>query len=108
MKCYFMPIESRWLLAVLNTDLIEFMICQITNSLRGGFLELNTQYTTRLPIIVPNLTTQRILESYAQAGIVGDPVDDGGLNEVVYDLYGLSRKEAALVGEWFERRSLGG
>ena len=94
------------MLTVLNSDLIEFLLCQLTSSLRGGFLRPKRQYMTRLPIVTPDSALQRRLEPIAQKGIAGAPVNDGELNEVVNDLYGLSRDEASLVREWFERRSL--
>ena len=33
-------------------------------------------------------------------------MDTDELNGMVYDLYGLSAKDAALISDWFERRSL--
>ena len=35
-KCYVMPTDSIWMLAVMNSFLVEFLLCQITSSLRGG------------------------------------------------------------------------
>ena len=75
-KCYIMPTDSMWMLAVLNSELIEFLLCQITSSLRGGFLQLNHQYTTRLPVVTPDVTLQRRLTAIAQSGASGDPADN--------------------------------
>ena len=49
---------------------------------------------------------ERQLEAMAEAGIAGEPVDGEALNELVYDLYGLSRADRALIRGWFEQRSL--
>lgn len=103
---YIMPTEAKWLLALLNANLIEFLLCQITNSLRGGFLRLIHQYVTQLPIVTPGPGTHRRLESIALMGIAGEQVDEDELNGLVYDLYGLSRDERRLIVDWFERRSL--
>ena len=103
---YAMPTNTTWLLPVLNSDLVEFLLCQITNSLRGGFLRLIHQYVTQVPIVTSDRNTQRQLASIARAGIAGKPVDYDKTNEMVYDLYGLSASEVGLVKEWFERRSL--
>ena len=105
-KCYVMPVDSMWMLAVLNSDLMEFFLCQITNSLRGGFMQLYYHYTSRLPIVPPTAGLQSRLESIAHAGVAGESVYTGGLNDMVYDLYGLSAKDVALISDWFERRSL--
>ena len=103
---YIMPTESLWMLAVLNSELIEFLLCQITNVPRGGFLKLHTNSTIRLPIIQPESALQSRLESVAQSGVSGDHVDNDELNDMVYWLYGLSQSDIALVKDWFERRSL--
>ena len=78
----------------------------ITNSLRGGFLRAFSQYMTRLLIVTPDAELERRLEAIAETGIVGGPVDSGELNDLVYDLYGLTHDDRALVAGWFERRSL--
>ncbi len=103
---YFMPLDKTWLVAALNSELIEFLLCQVTNSLRGGFMRAFTQHIARLPIVTPDAGLKRRLEVVAEAGIAGEPVDTGELNDLVYDLYCLSRADRALVEEWFERRSL--
>ena len=104
---YFMPTDSLWMLALMNSDLIEFLLCQITSSLRGGFVRLIFQYIIRLPIVVPESNLQLRLAAIAQSGVDGEPVDKDGLNDLVYWLYGLSENDVALVKGWFERRSLG-
>ena len=104
--CYVMPTSSIWLLTLMNSDLFDFLLCQLTNSLRGGFVRLFSQHTTQLPILTPNPATQRRLATVARAGVAGKAVDEDKLNAMVYDLYGLSPSEVRLVKEWFERRSL--
>ena len=106
MTCFTIPTRSHWLLAVLNSGLTEFLLCQLTSSLRGGYLRPKRQYMTRLPIVAPDAGFQQSLDGVAEAGIASEPVDMEALNELVYDLYGLSRADRALIREWFERRSL--
>ena len=103
---YIMPTGSLWMLAILNSDLIEFLLCQITSSLRGGFVRLIHQYISRLPVVTPDANLQRRLTAIAQSGVGGDPEDNDELNDMVYWLYGLSDRDVALVRGWFERRSL--
>ena len=105
---YFMPTESLWMLTILNSALTYFMLCQITNSLRGGFLRLFSDHTNRLPIVKPNPALQRRLESIARAGIAGEPVDSDEINDIVHHLYNLSPADIALINDWFQRRSLVG
>ena len=105
-KCFLMPTDSMWLLAVMNSTLVEFLLSQIASTLRGGFLQMKRQYTTRLPIATPALGIQHSFESIAQAGVAAYQIDANELNAMVYDLYGLSANDVALISDWFERRSL--
>ena len=105
-KCYVIPVDVMWMLAVLNSDLIEFLLCQITNSLRGGFMQLYYHYTSRLPIVPPAASIQSRLESIVHSGTAGESVDSDELNAMVYDLYALSAEDVVFVSDWFERRSL--
>ena len=107
MTCFTIPGESQWLLALLNSELSEFLLCQLTSSLRGGFLRPKRQWMSRLPIVTPNRNTQQRLAAIARTGVTGTSVDDDKLNKTVFDLYGLSPAEVRLVKGWFERRSLG-
>ena len=104
--CFAIPIDSQWLMAVMNSELNEFLLCQITSALRGGFLRLKRQYMVRLPIVTPPPDIERRLESIAHAGIAGEAVDSDELNALVYDLYGLSANDVPLINDWFERRSI--
>ena len=103
---YVIPTDSTWLVAFLNSGLAEFLMCQITNSLRGGFLRLFSQHITRLPIVCPPAGLKHRLESIAYAGFAGEAVDSEGLDALVYDLYGLSADDVALISNWLDRRSL--
>ncbi len=103
---YFMPCQETWLVAALNSELIEFLLRQLTNSLRGGFMRAFTQHVARLPVATPGPDLQARLDDIASEGIAGEPVDAEELNGLVYDLYRLTRDERALVKDWFERRSL--
>ena len=107
-KCYNMPVDFMWMLSIMNSELIEFLLCQIGNALRGGFLQLYSHYTSRLPVITPDMALQRRLESIARQGVRGETVDYDELDDMVNWLYGLSDMDVALVKDWFDRRSLVG
>ena len=104
--CYTIPTNEKWLVAILNSHLAEFLICQITNSLRGGFMRLFPQYLEHFPVVVPGSAMQSRLETFVQAGMNGESIDNDTLNGMVYQLYGLSNRETELIKYWFERRSL--
>ena len=74
--------------------------------LQNGYFQVFIQYLERIPIVTPNETIQQQLTGITTSGATGKPVDEDELNEIVYDLYGLSPAEVRLVEGWFERRSL--
>lgn len=102
---YAMPTDAVWLVSILNSDLMEFLLRQLTNALRGGVLRAFEQYISRLPVVTPGPLVERHLQTVAEAGIAGEFVNADELNRTVYDLYGLSPDDVALVRDWFERRS---
>ena len=109
-KCYILPTNDMWLLAVLNSSLTEFLLCQIANSLRGGFLQLYHHYTTRLPIMTPGALVQTELESLTNE-ILGSgsseriDVIEREIDSLVFHVYGLSALERKLVLDWLDERS---
>ena len=105
-KCYFTPTEVVWLLAILNSELIEFLLCQIGNTPRGAFGQLYQHYMRQLPVVTPQPEQQRLLTEISETGITGEPVDQNQLDQIVYDLYGLGNAQINLIRNWFERRSL--
>ncbi len=90
----------KWLVAVLNSEVLEFVICQLTNSIRGGFVRLFTDSTELLPIMVPSGSLLAELEASV------DRQDDGRANRAVAGLYGLSENDQDELARWFAKRSL--
>ena len=102
---YAMPTNSLWLLSIMNSHLAEFLLRQIANSLRGGFLRLIYQYTTRLPIVCPPNDIECRLDTIAHAAIAGESIDTDELNDIVNFLYGLSRTDVTLINNWLKLHS---
>ena len=105
MTCFTIPTDLQWLVAILNSRLTEFILCQLTSSLRGGFLRPKRQYMARLPILTPDYNVQRRLVSTAQAAAKGESTETDDLNDMVYNLYGLTRADITLLRDWFERQT---
>ena len=89
MTCFMLSTKSKWLLPLLNSDLHEFLLCQITNSLPGGFLRPKRQWITRLPIVSPDEDTQAELETLANEIL--------SLGESPEKVEGIEREIDALV-----------
>ena len=110
MTCFSIPISSTWMLAVMNSALVEFLLCQITSSLRGGFLRPKRQYMTRLPIVTPDTAAQAELEALTNEILrledSPEQVEDieQEIDAIVFHVYGLSAPERKLVLDWLGER----
>ncbi len=107
---YSIPTNKMWLLSVLNSSLVEFILCQITNSLRGGFMRLFYQYIAQVPIVAPRSEEQ--LELEALTNDILDPVNSSDqmeaiereIDSIVFHTYGISAPERKLVLNWLGER----
>lgn len=64
-KTYFLPTEDKFLLALLNSNPLWFILSNIAPAVRGGFHELRAQYVETLPI--PSASTLQKAELVAIA-----------------------------------------
>lgn len=47
---YIIPLDDKYLLAILNSNLIQFLYSKISSSIRGGYFRFIRQYLEILPI----------------------------------------------------------
>ena len=108
--CFFVPTDARWILTVLNSGLVEFLLCQATSTLRGGFLRSKHQYMVPLPIVTPDGETQAELEALANdiLSLEGSSEQveaiEREIDSIVFHVYGLSAPERKLVLDWLGER----
>lgn len=111
-KCYIACGVPKWFAGIMNSEVIGFVLCMITNSIRGGFMQVYDHFARRLPIMTPNSEEQKHLESLVDSIAKADPEDkldlELRLNTLISNIYGLSQVERDLIANWFERRSLQG
>ncbi len=109
-KCYVIPIDNKWLLAVLNASLSEFLLCQMTNSLPGGFTQLYLHHMSRFPFVTPDVDAQTELEALANEiiGLEDSPGEveaiEQEIDSIVFHVYGLAAPERKLVLDWLGER----
>ncbi|MYE27070.1 MAG: N-6 DNA methylase [Chloroflexi bacterium] len=117
---YIIPVDDKYLLGVLNSKLITFIYSSISSTYRGGYLRFIYQYLAQLPIraidfdnpadvalhdkMVELVETMLDLHKQAgltvvQRGVVEQRIEavDREIDELVYELYGLSGDEVAIV-----------
>jgi hypothetical protein len=94
--------SDRCLLAILNSRLIRFVLQQICDKVRGGFYRMKMIYVEQLPI-PPATDAQKapIIERVQKILAAPDSPDvpqlEAEIDRLVYDLYGLTEEEIAVV-----------
>ena len=101
-KSYIMPTNDLSILGILNSGITNFFLGQLSPPVRGGFMELRKIYLQQLPI--PTATDSQkapIIERVQQILAAPDSPEVPRLEEeidwLVYELYGLTEEEIALV-----------
>jgi len=112
---YIIPVDDKFLLAILNSNLIQFLYSKISSSIRGGYFRFIKQYLEILPIkynerlkkeIVQLVETTLQLNKEKQQTTTPDKLEqlntriqytDDKINKLVYTLYGLSEEEVGIV-----------
>ncbi len=110
---YMIPGASKYLLGLLNSSLMTFYYANAFSVYRGGYLRFFTHYLEQLPI--PDASAEereqlralaeRQLALHVQAGGANGESDlraqtaatDREIDRLVYDLYGLTEEEMAIV-----------
>lgn len=105
-KTYIIPDASLYLLGILNTQVAEFFLRQICPSVQQGYMEFRTIYIGQIPI--PEATkaqraaietlVRKLLDAHQVPGASeGTSEWERELNELVYQVYGLTEQEIAIV-----------
>lgn len=98
-------VDKRFLLALLNSKLLFFILCRESNKFRGGYITCTKQYFENLPI---NLVNRSLQEPFIQLvdqilkGKKANPKADttaleAECDRLVYELYGLTKEEIAII-----------
>ena len=99
---YFIPTDELWLIGLLNSSLIWWFYVFVSNAIRGGFVRFFTQYMELLPIF-PATDAQKSLITLRVEAILANPESpevprlEAEIDELVFDLYGLTAAERQLV-----------
>ncbi|MGN6165752.1 MAG: Eco57I restriction-modification methylase domain-containing protein [Flavisolibacter sp.] len=113
---YIIPTNDKVLLAILNSNLIQFIYTKISSSIRGGYLRFIRQYLQTLPIakangmqekeIIQLVDAMLSLHKEKQQTTLPEKLEslqhrinhtDEKINQLVYQLYGLTEEEIKIV-----------
>jgi hypothetical protein len=99
---YIIPTDERWLVGLLNYQLIWWLYLNISCTIRGSFVRFIAQYMEQLPI--PKITdkqksqiTEYVRKILANPDSPDVPCLEAVINQMVYDLYGLTLGEIEIV-----------
>ena len=95
-------INEKYLLGLLNSKLLFYLLYNQSNKFRGGYITCTKQYFENLPICKQN--NHRITELVDEIIIYKEmsPESDTSaleveIDQMVYELYGLTEEEIAIV-----------
>ena len=107
---YATPADRKWLLPIMNSELVEFVLCHVANTLRGGYLRLIYEYVTQVPIVTPDSETQAELEALTNETLSFEESSEQvvaierEIDSIVFQAYGLSAAERKLILDWLGER----
>jgi hypothetical protein len=116
--------SKEYVLGLLNSKLLEWMIRQTATQMRGGYYSFESRFIRNLPIRAVRLSdatdkarhdkmvsmVERMLALHKQLAVLRNPNDktrvereieatDRQIDQLVYELYGLTEEEIKIVEE---------
>jgi hypothetical protein len=102
---YIIPKADKYLLALINSSMVHFFYSNLTSTIRGGYLRFIRQYLAQIPILesskevrekIEELVSQ-IIEIKKQSPIENTSTLEAEIDQLVYEMYGLSEEEIRIV-----------
>ncbi len=112
---YIIPVDDKFLLAILNSSLTQFYYLKISSAIRGGYLRFIRQYLEQIPVVFDKTKAREIIQLVDKViQMNGDWKSDESPNrleqhkskliyiyrkidQLVYELYGLTEEEIKIV-----------
>lgn len=104
-KTVFIPCDDKYLLALLNSSTLSFVMCRIGSAKPGGLFDYKPASLAQLPIrkALPDVKkpfiekAEAILAAKQQDPLADTSALEADLNRMVYTLYGLTAEEIAII-----------
>lgn len=100
---YLIPTNEKWLLALLNSSLIFWFYTKISSKIQSDFVRWIAQFISQIPIAKPTDATQieKPVEQVLASKRANPQADTSALekeiDQLVYQLYGLTEEEIRIV-----------
>jgi len=119
-----LPTSSKYVLGILNSKLMSYFLKSTCAERQGGFIEQKPVYVSRIPIKKPTSSEEemvtklvdKILSLNKCLNEIGDKKTsesskleeeikrtDNEIDQIVYNLYGLTKKEITIIEESFNK-----
>ena len=102
---YIIPVDDKFLLGILNSNVVLYFYASISSTIRGGYLRFIRQYLEQIPIPdIPAGAQAPIIEK-VDAILAAKRTDstadttalEADIDALVFDLFGLTNEERAVV-----------
>jgi len=112
---YIIPVDDKYLLGILNSKVFHFCFSKISSTIRGGYLRFKRQYLETIPIVESVAHRDEMVEyvdlmlqlhidlentklaSQRDQIIAKINHFDNKINELVYQIYGLTEEEIGII-----------
>jgi len=105
---YILP-GHAWLVAVLNSRILQACLGLITTRIRGGYYRFIDSNVSPLPIILPSTEIKLRLEELSYiARNTNNSIQsvEEEINELVEQICSVSNTEKGILNEWFEKQQV--
>ncbi len=100
-KTYCIPVRDSYLLGVLNSPIIWYIMKGICSLKKGGYYEMRVQYVETVPIAKPNDADRRAIASLAERLSEESIMDRLAIESELFDrvahVYGLTHEEKEML-----------
>ncbi|MCU0445623.1 MAG: Eco57I restriction-modification methylase domain-containing protein [Microscillaceae bacterium] len=102
--------ESRYLLGILNSSLVKFYLKNVCDRVSGGFYRMKMAYINTIPVFEPQAGEDQLIADLVSQIMTMKQADyqantthlERQIDEKIFELYGLSENEKALIKNDFE------
>ena len=112
---YIIPVDDKYLLGILNSNIFHFCFSNVSSSIRGGYLRFKRQYLENIPIVESVESRDKMVEyvnlmlqlhmDLGHANLISQKEQliaklnhfETRINELVYRIYRLTDEEIGIV-----------
>ncbi|QKZ14396.1 class I SAM-dependent DNA methyltransferase [Spirosoma sp. KUDC1026] len=102
---YFIPEAEKYLIAIMNSNTVLYFYTNLSTAIRGGYLRFFKQYVEQIPVPFASSAQKEMIGSIVDQILAIKAADstadtsalEAEIDKMVYELYGLTEAEIAIV-----------